>query len=192
MIIVVDCYDSFVQTLARYIREAGRRTEVHRYDGLDFDWLKRQEPEAVVLSPGPGRPSDFEKLIPFIAQMPNLPILGVCLGHQILIEAYGGETQSAGEPIHGEASPIGHDEDRLFDGVDSPFLAGRYHSLVGHLSSDKTLRAIAWLKDKTPMAVRHRTCPHIGLQFHPESLLTPTGRIVIENFLTEAQERRVT
>lgn len=191
MIVVVDCYDSFVQTLARYIREAGRDVEVCRYDGLDLEQLWAQPPEAVFLSPGPGRPSDFGKLISLITRMPDMPIFGVCLGHQILVEAYGGIIKRAVEPIHGEASTLRHTDDTLFDGIETPFMAGRYHSLIGGLSPGGPLQPIAWLECETPMAVRHREHLHIGVQFHPESLLTPDGRAMIQNFLTEARERGV-
>ena len=187
MIWLIDHFDSFVETLARYIREAGEETRVIRVDHLDLDEVARATPRALVLSPGPGRPGDSPHILELFKKFPALPILGVCLGHQALCEAYGGKTIRAPEPMHGRASLIHHKGDPLFHGVSSPFLAGRYHSLLGEISQNGPLDPIAWGEDGTLMAARHKVCPHYGVQFHPESLLTPDGRRIIKTFLNRAE-----
>ncbi len=186
MILVLDAYDSFVDTLARYLREAGCATRVQRVDTLSAPELLALEPQAVFLSPGPRRPSDAGAAPALCRMAPvDLPLFGVCLGHQCIVEAFGGRTVSAPEPMHGRASPIIHDGDALFDGVRSPFSAGRYHSLLGAPAPDGPLKAIAWGPRGEVMAVRHRSRPVVGVQFHPESILTPNGRRIIHNFLQQ-------
>ncbi len=187
MILVIDNYDSFVETLARYAREAGATTRVVRNDALSVEDALALRPMAIILSPGPGRPPEAGICLDLINAAPYIPILGVCLGHQALAEAYGGQTIPSPEPMHGRPSPIRHGGDALFDGVPSPFEAGRYHSLLGQAPVRGPIETIAWAEsNEIPMAFRHRNNPHWGVQFHPESLLTPHGRRVLENFLAQA------
>ncbi|MEM9421602.1 MAG: aminodeoxychorismate/anthranilate synthase component II [Pseudomonadota bacterium] len=200
MILVIDNYDSFVETLARYAREAatdkateratgkgGGETHIVRNDSISVDEALRCEPTAIILSPGPGRPSSAGICVDLIKAAPSTPILGVCLGHQALAEAYGGETIPSPEPMHGRASPICHSGDDVFAGIPSPFMAGRYHSLLGSAAPQGELLEVAWTESTNlPMAFRHRNNPHWGVQFHPESLLTVHGRLLLENFLQEA------
>lgn len=184
MILVIDNRDSFVETLARYVREQGAPTRVIRNDKINITELKREPPTAIVLSPGPGRPSDAGVTLEVICAFARIPIFGVCLGHQAMVEVYGGETIVAPEQVHGRASEIFHDGDELFHSVPSPFSAGRYHSLLAMPASRGTeINATAWLDDGTPMAIRHRAHPHFGVQFHPESLLTPHGATIVRNFI---------
>lgn len=186
MLLVIDCDDSFVETLARYGREAGVATTVLRHRATDLAAIAALAPRAIMLSPGPGRPSDLPLLRAVIDHFPITPLFGVCLGHQALCEAYGGTTVRAPRPCHGQASPMHHEGDPLFAGVPSPFDAGRYHSLLGAIDPRRPLRPIAYGGDGLLMAVRHAAAPHIGVQFHPESLLTPSGRTIMGNFLREA------
>ncbi|WOI53555.1 aminodeoxychorismate/anthranilate synthase component II [Parvularcula sp. LCG005] len=185
MILVVDLYDSFVETLARYVREAGAETQVVRHDTLDLKVVEDIAPRAIILSPGPGRPSDIPICTQIIQHFPQLPILGVCLGHQALADAYGGATILSPDPMHGRPSLVRHEGDPLFSKVPNPFQAGRYHSLLGRLPDEGPLKAIAWSSDGLVMALRHRDRPHMGVQFHPESLLTPDGHQIIANFLQD-------
>lgn len=192
MILVIDHFDSFVETLARYIRETGYATEVCRVDRYDPSAVDVSRLLGVVLSPGPGRPADTPQTTALFDAAPHLPILGVCLGHQALCEAYGGRTVPAPEPLHGQASLIRHDGDPLFGTVPSPFEAGRYHSLLGEIGDGSPIRPIAWDSGTgAVMAARHRTRPHIGVQFHPESVLTPVGRAIIQNFLRPMEKTPV-
>ncbi|MBB4657746.1 anthranilate synthase component II [Parvularcula dongshanensis] len=181
MILLLDCRDSFVETLARYAREAGAETRVVRADAITLDEARALRPEGVILSPGPKRPADAGIALPLIAALPDTPILGVCLGHQAIAEAYGGRTVVSSEPVHGRASLVRHEGDPLFAGVPSPFAAARYHSLIG--VAGPALREVAWTQDGLPMAFRHESRPHVGVQFHPESLLTEGGHCMIENFV---------
>ena len=177
-LLVLDCYDSFVETLARYAREAGAATEVVRCDVMGVDDAAGFD--GVILSPGPKRPEDAGIALALIGALPDTPILGVCLGHQALAQAYGGATVRAPEPVHGRTLGVTHDGDPLFAGVPSPFLAARYHSLIA--APGPVLRVIASGEGLT-MALRHPTRPHWGVQFHPESLLTEGGHRMLENFV---------
>lgn len=184
MILMIDNYDSFVHNLARYFREAGTETLVLRNDAESVDDLLARRPCAVVLSPGPHAPKEAGVCLDLIAALPaETPLLGVCLGHQCLVEAFGGRTRRARAPLHGEASPIEHDGLGLFEGLASPFDAGRYHSLVSTPAAGGPLIVNARSVEGEVMAVRHEARPWHGVQFHPESLLTPTGRDIIRNFL---------
>lgn len=184
MILIVDNYDSFVHNLARYVREAGAETEVVRNDAMSVDGLMALEFRGVILSPGPGEPKQAGVCLPLLSRLdPAVPVLGVCLGHQCLVEADGGSVVRAVHPLHGEASPIRHDTTGVLRGLPNPFAAGRYHSLICVLSEDGHLRANAWSEDGEIMGVSHVAAPWHGVQFHPESLLTPFGRDIIRNFL---------
>lgn len=189
MIVLVDHFDSFVETLARYFREQGEMTKVIRVDRLDTADLKAISPRAIVLSPGPGRPQDTPQTVALFEQFPDCAVLGVCLGHQALCEAYGGQTIKAKAPMHGRASPIYHEKHLLFTDIPSPFMAGKYHSLIGNLPDVSDLVPIAWDDGGELMAAAHRSRPHFGVQFHPESLLTPAGRQLISNFLVSCGGR---
>lgn len=184
MILIVDNYDSFVHNLARYVREAGSPTLVVRNDDITIEGSAAREFSGVILSPGPGAPRDAGVCLSLLARLDAaMPVLGVCLGHQCLIEADGGRTIRAAHPLHGEASAIHHDGSGILVALPSPFDAGRYHSLVGVLSEGGGLRANAWSEQDEVMGVRHVALPRHGVQFHPESLLTPVGRQIIRNFL---------
>ena len=185
MIIVIDHFDSFVETLARYVREAGHDTLVMRQTASVNDVL-RENPQAIILSPGPGRPEDTGVTLDLLAALPdNIPVLGICLGHQTLAHYLGGTVSRAKEPRHGKASALTHQGHFLFESIASPFEAGRYHALiVDDLPSSCT--ALAQSAAGENMALAHKTRPLYGLQFHPESILTPQGRTMIENFLTHA------
>lgn len=179
-VLVLDLRDSFVETLARYAREAGAETRVVRCDALSVAEAVTLEPDGVILSPGPGRPVGAGIALGLIGALPATPILGVCLGHQAIAEAYGGRTVSSPEPMHGRSSLVRHEGDPLFAGVASPFPAARYHSLLAE--PGPVLREVAW-SDGLCMAARHPERPHVGVQFHPESLLTEGGHAMIENFV---------
>jgi anthranilate synthase/aminodeoxychorismate synthase-like glutamine amidotransferase len=184
MILVVDNYDSFVHNLARYLREAGEETLIIRNDAIGVGEALALAPRAVVLSPGPKRPADAGVCLPLLKALPDdVPVLGVCLGHQCLVEAFGGGIRRAAEPVHGEARPIYHDGEGVFTGIRSPMAAGRYHSLVGDLGAGDELIAAARSDRGELMAARRRRAPWHGVQFHPESVLTPDGKRLIGNFV---------
>jgi anthranilate synthase component 2 len=187
-VLVVDHYDSFVYNLVQLVEGLGFQTEVVRSDAEPVDNLVAREPAAVILSPGPGRPEEAGCFVDLVGALPpEIPVLGVCLGHQALGAAFGGTIDRAPEPVHGKTSAIRHDGTGLFEGVPDPFEAGRYHSLV--IRGDGVppdLEVIATTDDGLVMAVRHRTLPRFGVQFHPESILTPDGPRIVENFLALA------
>ncbi|MEE2690493.1 MAG: aminodeoxychorismate/anthranilate synthase component II [Pseudomonadota bacterium] len=191
MILVIDNYDSFVHNLARYAREAGAQTLVVRNDAASADELLRLNPSGIILSPGPRAPQEAGVCLDLIAALPlETPLFGVCLGHQCLVVAFGGRTLRAKRPLHGEASAVRHDGTGLFEGLPSPILVGRYHSLISELSDDGPLAACAWSEERELMGVRHKSRPLFGVQFHPESLLTPDGRAIVGAFLGYAWKRR--
>ena len=184
MILIVDNYDSFVHNLARYVREAGFQAAVVRNDAMTAPEMLSPAPEAVIISPGPDAPRAAGASMALIEALPDrIPLLGVCLGHQCLVEAYGGAVRRAREPLHGEASFIRHDGAGVFAGLPDPMPAGRYHSLIGVLGPEPELEACAWSPAGELMGVRRRSAPWHGVQFHPESVLTPDGRALIANFL---------
>jgi len=189
VIVVIDHFDSFVETLARYVREAGYDTEIIRANA-DVAAILDLEPDAVILSPGPGGPADTGVTLSLLDRLPTgTPVLGICLGHQALAHYLGGKIGKAQEPRHGKASDIHHAEDALFDGMDNPFTAGRYHALiVSDLPADCVSLARSGLGEN--MAFKHADRPLYGVQFHPESILTPQGRQLIGNFLKITEKRR--
>jgi anthranilate synthase/aminodeoxychorismate synthase-like glutamine amidotransferase len=184
-VLVVDHYDSFVYNLVQLVESFGVPTEVVRSDAEPPEALVGREPAGVILSPGPGRPEDAGCFVDLLGSLPDAtPVLGVCLGHQALGAAFGAEIERAPEPVHGKTSAIRHDGTGLFEGVPDPFEAGRYHSLVIPASAvPAELEVIAATDDGLVMGVRHRTLPRFGVQFHPESILTPEGPRIVENFL---------
>jgi anthranilate synthase/aminodeoxychorismate synthase-like glutamine amidotransferase len=189
MILIIDNYDSFVHNLARYVREAGAETMVVRNDAAPARALVDLKPAGLILSPGPKAPQDAGSCLALIDLLPETtPLLGVCLGHQCLVEAFGGRTKRARRPLHGEASPIRHDGSGLFEGLASPLSGGRYHSLISELAEGSPLAANAWSEEGELMGVRHQSAPWFGVQFHPESLLTPDGRAIITKFLDYVED----
>lgn len=183
MIVVIDHFDSFVETLARYVREAGHETEVMR-QSVSVQEVLRKNPQAVILSPGPGNPENTGVTLKLLAALPpHIPVLGICLGHQTLAHYLGGTVRRAQEPRHGKPSPLIHNGHFLFDGITSPFEAGRYHALIVD-QVPENCQAIAHSGLGENMGIAHKSRPQFGLQFHPESILTPDGRHMIENFLS--------
>lgn len=185
MIVVIDNYDSFVFNLVQAIGALGQEIRVFRNDAIDVAGLRSLGPDALVLSPGPGRPEDAGITIAAISQLSStIPTLGVCLGHQAIAVAFGGDVVRADELRHGKASLVEHEGSGLFEGLTSPFKAGRYHSLVARRSSlPPELRVSAWTEDGVVMALSHAERPLFGVQFHPESVLTPEGSQLLANFV---------
>jgi len=185
MILLIDNYDSFVFNLARYFERLGQPTEVVRNDATTANDVARLKPDAVVISPGPCTPVEAGCSVDVVRQLAGrVPILGVCLGHQAIAAAWGGRIIHAHEPMHGRTSQVRHDGQGLFAGVDNPLTVCRYHSLVADPATlPECLRATAWTADGTIMAIEHRTFPVLGVQFHPESILTDSGYSLLGNFL---------
>ncbi len=185
MILVLDHYDSFVYNLVQQVASAGHQAVVRRSDSAPAEELAGLGAQAVILSPGPGRPERAGCFVPLILALPTTtPLLGVCLGHQALACAYGARVGRAPLPVHGKASPIHHGGEGLLQGLPSPFAGARYHSLVveGESLPDE-LMVTARTEDGQVMALQHRSLPRFGVQFHPESILTPEGQRVMERFL---------
>jgi anthranilate synthase/aminodeoxychorismate synthase-like glutamine amidotransferase len=183
MILLIDNYDSFTYNLAHLFGALGAEVRVLRNDELDADEAERLAPSHLVVSPGPGRPAAAGATPAIVARLARTtPTLGVCLGHQAIVEAFGGEVGYARELVHGKASPVCHDGTGLFAGLPVPFPAGRYHSLAATLVPE-VLVPTAFASDGEVMAVRHRDLPVAGVQFHPESVLTPDGPVLARNFL---------
>lgn len=185
MILVIDNYDSFTYNLVQYLGELGADVVVRRNDTISVDDVGTLGPSAIVLSPGPGVPEEAGITVDVIRRYgPEIPILGVCLGHQAIGVAYGGKVVGAASLMHGKTSPVTHDGRGIYRGVDNPFVAGRYHSLaVDPASVPDCLEVTARAGDGTIMGLRHRRHPVEGVQFHPESVLTPAGRTILKNFL---------
>ena len=192
MIIVIDNYDSFTYNLVQYLGELGAQLpvaseiQVYRNDQISLEQIRLAKPDGIVISPGPGRPEDAGVSQQLIQELGStVPILGVCLGHQGIGQVFGGEVVSAPMLMHGKTSPIHHTDTGVFKGLDNPFTATRYHSLViDRQTCPDVLEITAWVADGTIMGVRHRNYPHIqGVQFHPESILTTSGKQLLRNFL---------
>jgi anthranilate synthase/aminodeoxychorismate synthase-like glutamine amidotransferase len=184
VILLIDNYDSFTWNLAQYFGELGVAPCVRRNDEITLDDVGEMRPERIVISPGPGRPETAGISVEVIRRFGvSTPLLGVCLGHQGIGIAFGGEVVRAPHLMHGKTSSILHDGKGVFRGVSQPFVAGRYHSLVVAEPLPDVLEACARTEDGTIMAVRHRTLPIHGVQFHPESVLTEEGRQLLRNFL---------
>ena len=183
MILLVDNYDSFTYNLAHLFEELGAAVTVIRNDKLDADEAEALEPTHLVISPGPGRPAGAGATIEIVRRLgPRIPTLGVCLGHQAIVEAFGGEVGPARRLVHGKASRVSHDGRGIFAGLVSPLEAGRYHSLAATRVPD-VLEISARTDDDEVMAVRHREYSVDGIQFHPESVLTPLGPEIGKRFL---------
>jgi len=196
LILVIDNYDSFTYNLVQYLGELGTELsvaseiKVYRNDQISLDQVRQLQPDGVVISPGPGRPEAAGISLALIAELgPTLPILGVCLGHQSIGQVYGGKIVAAPELMHGKTSEIYHTGIGVFERLEKPFTATRYHSLVIEQETcPEILEVTAWTEDGTIMGVRHRNYSHIeGVQFHPESILTHSGKQLLRNFLLRLQ-----
>ena len=187
MILLIDNYDSFTYNLAHLFRELGAEVVVRRNDSIDPDEAERLGASHLVISPGPGRPAAAGACLEIVQRLaPRVPTLGVCLGHQTIVEAFGGEIGQARRLVHGKASSIDHDGRGLFNGLPESFEAGRYHSLAATAVPD-CLEISATCSEVEVMAVRHRELPVDGVQFHPESVLTPAGPELAKNFLESSR-----
>ncbi len=184
-VLIIDNYDSFTYNLVQYLGELGAEVEVVRNDRAKVEELQERQPDRLVVSPGPCTPAEAGISVEAIEAFAcgGTPVLGVCLGHQALVEAFGGRTVR-GEPIHGKDAEVEHDGRTIYDGLPSPLVAGRYHSLVADPELPDALELSASLGDVV-MGVRHRELPAEGVQFHPESVLTPHGKQLLANFLNE-------
>ena len=184
VLLLLDNYDSFTFNLAQYLGELGAPPLVRRNDEISLDEIGTMHPDHIVISPGPGRPEDAGISVELIKRFgPTTPVLGVCLGHQSIGVAFGGQVVRAPQLMHGKTSSIQHDGRGVFRGVQQPFVAGRYHSLVVAEPLPESLEMAARTEDGTIMGVRHRSFPVHGVQFHPESVLTGEGRQLLRNFL---------
>lgn len=183
-ILVLDNYDSFTFNLVQYLGELGAEPTVVRNDQLDANGAAELNPERVVISPGPGRPEDAGYSIAYIRRFAgHVPILGVCLGHQAIVTAFGGQVDLAPQVMHGKTSSVRHDEEGVFKGLSNPFVATRYHSLSA-AKLPGVLQPCAWSEDDVIQGVRHRELDIHGVQFHPESVLTVEGMALLENFVS--------
>ena len=193
MILVIDNYDSFTYNLVHFLNELGAETVVHRNDALSVEAALALRPEGVLLSPGPCTPNEAGICLDLLAQAPeDLPILGVCLGHQSIGQAFGGKVVRARQLMHGKTSPIHHTGAGVFTGLKNPFTATRYHSLcIEKDTAPEVLEVTAWTDDGEIMGVQHRTRPIHGVQFHPESIATECGHELLANFLATAGVRRL-
>ncbi|CAO2042577.1 unnamed protein product [Urochloa humidicola] len=195
-IIVIDNYDSFTYNLCQYMGELGLNFEVYRNDELTIEDVKRKNPRGILISPGPGEPQDSGISLQTVLELgPTIPIFGVCMGLQCIGEAFGGKIIRAPSGVmHGKSSPVHYDEElgkALFNGLPNPFTAARYHSLVIEEETfpHDALEATAWTEDGLIMAARHKKYKHIqGVQFHPESIITPEGKKIILNFVKFIEE----
>ena len=185
MILLIDNYDSFVFNLARYFERLGQATRVVRNDAVSPGDIAKLRPDAIVLSPGPCTPSEAGCSLEVVRQLAgSVPMLGICLGHQAIAAALGARIVRAAEPVHGRTSEIFHDGNSVFSGLAGPIVGCRYHSLVVERASlPAELRVTAWTSDNTIMALAHRELPIVGLQFHPESILTNSGYDLLAAFL---------
>jgi 3-deoxy-7-phosphoheptulonate synthase len=192
MIVIIDNYDSFTYNLAQYIGELGEEVQVYRNDAVTPEEVEALNPSHIIISPGPGDPSDAGISRDVIRQLgPRIPTLGVCLGHQCIGEVFGGKVVRAPRLMHGKTSPIQHNGDPLFKGVPGPFEATRYHSLVVEPESfPEELKITAQTAKGEIMGLRHREYPIVGVQFHPESVLTPYGKQILQNFVSNGTSGR--
>jgi len=189
MIVLIDNYDSFAFNLVHYFGELGAKVEVHRNDKVTADDVSAAEPDAIVLSPGPCTPNEAGICLDLIAAAaPRIPILGVCLGHQAIGQAFGGKVVRAPVPVHGKLSEIKHRGSSVFRGINAPFKATRYHSLVVERASlPRDLDVTAQTEDGLVMGLAHNRLPAHGVQFHPESIASEHGHLLLKNFLEVAQ-----
>ena len=189
MLILIDNYDSFTYNLVHYFEEIGQSVKVFRNDEITVEKIFKLKPRFLVISPGPSSPKNSGiclELIKKNSELPKpIPMLGVCLGHQAIAEAFGGMVIQSGEPVHGKISQIYHENTKLFNNINNPFNATRYHSLIVKKNSiPKNFNITATIKDGTVMAIEHSKIPVIGIQFHPESIATDSGHQLLKNFIT--------
>jgi anthranilate synthase component 2 len=187
-LVLVDNYDSFTFNLVQYLGELGAQVEVFRNDAIDVAGIRARRPDALVLSPGPCTPDDAGVTLAAIRELAGeLPILGVCLGHQAIGQAFGGKVVRNARIVHGKASPVRHAGAGIYAGLPSPFEAGRYHSLVVERESlPQALEVTSWTDEGEIMGLRHRTLDVEGVQFHPESILTSEGKRLLGNWLARS------
>ena len=184
MLLMIDNYDSFTYNLVQYLGELGADITVFRNDQVTVDKVKALAPDQIVISPGPGDPDDGGVSNEVIRQLgPSTPVLGVCLGHQCIGHVYGGQVSRAPRLMHGKVSSVYHNARGIFYGVPSPFKATRYHSLIVEEPLPDCLEVIAFTRDGEIMGLRHKEFPVLGVQFHPESILTEHGKRLLQNFL---------
>ncbi|NNL46941.1 MAG: aminodeoxychorismate/anthranilate synthase component II [Acidimicrobiia bacterium] len=183
-VLVLDNYDSFTYNLVQYFGELGAEVEVVRNDVMDAKAARDQRPDRIVISPGPGRPENAGYSVEWISELgPEIPTLGVCLGHQAIAVAFGGSIVSAPEPRHGKTSEMEHNGAGVFNGLPNPFIATRYHSLVVDEPLPTVLEVTARSEDGVVQGLRHKEFPITGVQFHPESIMTTEGMAMLKNFL---------
>ena len=184
MILVIDNYDSFTYNLVQYLGELGAEIHVVRNDQVTLEEIRELNPERIVISPGPGDPDDGGVSNDVIREFgPTIPVLGVCLGHQCIGHVYGGVVTQAPRLMHGKTSPVYHNGSGIFNGVPSPFNATRYHSLIVEEPLPECLQVIAFTSEGEVMGLRHKEYPVVGVQFHPESILTEHGKRILANFI---------
>ena len=188
-ILIIDNYDSFVHNLARHFRQLGQRTNVVRNDAISLAEIRELSPAAIVISPGPCTPIEAGISLAVVKELAEeFAILGVCLGHQCIVQGCGGQVIRSGGPMHGRSSAVDHTDSPMFADVPNPLKVGRYHSLIAEkLTLPECLKVTALATDGTIMAVEHKTVPVVGLQFHPESILTEHGYQLLTNFLQVAR-----
>jgi para-aminobenzoate synthetase component 2 len=192
MILIIDNYDSFVFNIARYLVELGAATRIVRNDAISVEEIRTLRPEALILSPGPCTPDEAGISLPAIrAFSGDVPLLGICLGHQAIGQVFGGHIVRARRPLHGQAAPIRHDAIGLFSGLASPMMVGRYHSLIVEMDGANSCLDVTARSDEDEiMALAHRHHPTWGVQFHPESVVTEYGHALLGNFLELAKAWR--
>ena len=185
MLLMIDNYDSFTYNLVQYFGELGEKVRVYRNDAISLDEIARLKPARIVISPGPGTPAQAGVSLDVIREFAGkTPLLGVCLGHQAIGEAFGGRVVHAKRQMHGKVSPVHHHGTGVFEGLPNPLACTRYHSLaLDRTSLPECLEITAWCDDSEIMGVRHKTLDVEGVQFHPESILTECGRDLLNNFL---------
>ena len=190
MILIIDNFDSFTYNLVQYVEMAGEEVRVFRNNAITVDEIRQMKPDGIVISPGPGRPESAGVTLEVIKELSGeIPLLGVCLGHQSIAQAFGGRVIHAKEVMHGKVSELTTDGKGLFKGIASPMKAMRYHSLaVDEKALPDMLQVTARAEDGEIMGLRHKNHPTVGLQFHPESIMTTTGKRLIKNFLKITRE----
>ncbi len=185
MILMLDNYDSFTYNLVQYFQELGQRVLVYRNDAITVKEIEKIKPQKIVISPGPGRPEDAGISVELIRELSGkIPILGVCLGHQAIGYTFGGKIVRAKKLMHGKVSKIYHNKKDIFRNIPNPFTATRYHSLlVENKALPECLEITAWTREEEIMGLKHKAYPLWGVQFHPESILTQSGKAILDNFL---------
>lgn len=185
MILIIDNYDSFTYNLSQQVEMFGKKVQVFKHDKIKISEIKRLKPEKIIISPGPKRPENSGISIKVVQNFySHIPILGVCLGHQCIGQLFGSEVVRAKNILHGKTSNIFHTENELFKGVQNPFSAARYHSLILD-KTPKDFTLTAWTEENEIMAIQHKEFPLYGIQFHPESFMTKEGGKIMKNFLYE-------